>query len=452
MNIQTISDAIAAKTTELDTVLAKSEPTMDDVATAKTLNTEIEGMQNQLTEVKSFESIKAANAARVAGNATPVNRLPQTPTIKVGETSAKANMTDAEYKATVTGLFVGGLTSEAARAKYQEITGVDYKTHTQGNDATGGIFVPNVVSSYIISLKESYGVFRRVSRVEPMTSESTTIWRDGDDVIAYWGSELANYVESDMSWDAVTLNVKKLTAFSRLSEELIMNSTQNLGIRFANSVARQFARREDQAGFNGDGTSTFGGILGLDGKFKKLVVDGGGTWTTDANKQNAAGVQLTTAASANTYAEVVIGDFLAGKAKLPEYARGGASWYINRVVHGATMERLAYATGGATAAELAGSFGERFLGYPVTFVDVMPSVEANSQIFAYFGDLSLATTFGDRQQVSIKQDASIGFVNDTVAVKATQYVDINVHDIGNYNATAANRVAGPVIAFSLQNA
>jgi hypothetical protein len=99
MNIQTISDAIAAKTTELDTVLAKSEPTMEDVVTAKTLNTEIEGLQNQLTEVKSFESIKAANAARVAGNATPVNRLPQTPTVKVGETSAKANMTDAEYKA-----------------------------------------------------------------------------------------------------------------------------------------------------------------------------------------------------------------------------------------------------------------------------------------------------------------------------------------------------------------
>lgn len=450
MNIQTLSDTIAAKSSELETVLAKTEPTMDDVATAKTLNIEIEGLQAQLDELKSFDAIKSTAAQRAAVNNTPVNRLPKTSVsdIKVGESSAKANMPEAEYKQFVTGLFVGGLASEAARAKYSEVTGVDYKTHTQGNDATGGIFVPTEVSSLIINLKDSYGVFRRNSRVEPMGSESIRILRTGDDVTAYWGTELGTATASDMSFDGVFLNAKKMYAFSALSEELIMNSTQNLGLRFAESVARQFAKKEDEAGFLGDATSTYGGCLGLDGAFKKLVVDGGGTWTTDADKSKAAGVQV---ATGNAYSEVVIGDFLTGKNKLPTYALAGAKWYFHKVAFGATAERLAYAAGGSTAAELSSSFGQRFLGYPVEYVDVMPSAEANSQIFAYFGNLGQASSFGDRMSTAIKQDASKGFDTDTVYVKATQYVDIKVHDIGNYNATAASRVAGPVIAFSTLN-
>lgn len=451
MNIQTISDTIAAKSAELETVLAKTEPTMDDVAKAKSLNSEIEGLQGQLSELKSLEDIKAAATKRAAVNNTPVNKLPSTPAadIKVGNSSAKANMPEAEYKQYVTGLFVGGLRSEAARAKYSEVTGVDYKTHTQGNDAQGGIFVPTETSSLIINLKDSFGSFRRNSRVESLGSESIRIFRMGDDVTAYWGSELGTQTASDMSFDGVTLNAKKLYALAVLSEELIMNSTQNLGLRFAESVARQFAKKEDEAGFLGDGTSTYGGCIGLDGAFKKLVVDGGGTWTTDAQKQNAGSVQL---ASGNAYSEVVIGDFLGAKNKLPTYALAGAKWYIHKVAFGATAERLAYATGGATAAELAGSFGQRLLGYPVEYVDVMPSAEANSQIFAYFGNLAQASTFGDRMSTSIKQDTSKGFDTDTVYVKATQYIDIKVHDIGNYSATASARSAGPIVALSLQNA
>lgn len=448
MNIQTISDAISAKSAELETVLAKTEPTMDDVATAKTLHNEIDGLEKQLAELKSLEDIKAAAAQRAAVNNTPVNRLPNTQSITVGDSSAKANMADADYKAYVTGLFVGGLTNEAARQKYAEVTGTQYKTHTQGNDATGGIFVPTETSSLIISLKDTYGVFRRNSRIEPMGSESITIFRDGDDVTAYWGSELGTMTDSDMSFDGVTLNAKKMYAYAKLSEELIMNSTQNLGLRFAQSVARQFAKKEDEAGFLGDGTSTYGGVLGLDGSFKKLVVDNGGTWTTDADKVKAGSVVATTG---NLWSESVITDFTTGKAKLPTYALSGAKWYFSGPAFAANAERLAYAAGGSTAAELASSFGQRFLGYPVEIVDVLPKTDANSQIFAYFGNLALASTFGDRMGTAIKQDASLGFATDTVHVKATQYVDIKVHEIGNYNATATSRVAGPIIAFSSIN-
>lgn len=444
MNLQQINDTIVAKSAELETLLAKTEPSMDEVKAAKTLNEEIDGLTAQAEEIKSFDAIKAKNAQRAAEVKTAVNKLPQTSDVKVGESSAKANMPEAEYKAYVTGLFVGGLQNEAARQKYAEVTGIDYKTHTQGNDATGGIFVPTETSSLIINLKDTYGSFRRNVRVEPMSSESIRIFRTGDDVTAYWGSETGTLSSSDMSFDAVTLNAKKMYALAVLSEELVMNSTQNLGLRFAESVARQFAKKEDQAGFLGDGTSTYGGVLGLYGKLNKVLTDGGGTWTNDTHKGYLGSAQV---CAGNLFSEVTMGNLIAGMRKVPTYALTGAKWYFNKVAFGETAERLAYAQGGSTAAELAGSFGQRLFGYPVEFVDVMPGTDANSQVFAWFGNLSQAATLGDRMTTAIKQDASKGFDTDTIYVKATQYLDIKVHEMGNYNATAASRETGPIVGF-----
>jgi HK97 family phage major capsid protein len=281
-----------------------------------------------------------------------------------------------------------------------------------------------------------------------MGSETIRIFRMNDDITAHWGSELGNYTASDMSFGSVVLTSKKLTAYAQISEELSLNATVNLGQRFAESVARQFAKKEDEAGFNGDGTSAFGGITGVGNKFRQVLEAGGGTWTNDANKANLGGVQVI---SGNLFTEATITDFITGYSKLPTYARAGAKLYINKTAFSASGERLAYSAGGVTAAEIAGSYGMRFLGFPVEIVDVMPSADANSQVFAYFGNLSQAASMGDRMSTSIKTDTSLGFQNDSIFVKATEYVDIAVHDVGNYSATASTRVAGPILAFVSQN-
>jgi HK97 family phage major capsid protein len=448
MTIQQLTDAIRVKSTELEVLTNIAEPTAEDVAKATELNNEIDTLTNQVNEAKSFDAIKQKNAKRIAEIKTTVNDLPSTTTVKVGESSAKSNMSEADYKSYVTGLFVSGLANDGARKKYTDVTGVEYKAHTQGTDANGGLFVPEETSSYIIDLKEQYGVFRRNVRIEPMGSETSRIFRMNDDITAHWGSELGNYTKSEMSFGSVVLTSKKLTAYAQISEELSLNATVNLGQRFAESVARQFAKKEDEAGFNGDGTSSFGGITGVGNKFRQVLEAGGGTWTNDANKANLGGVQVI---SGNLFTEATITDFITGYSKLPTYARAGAKLYINKTAFSASGERLAYSAGGVTAAEIAGSYGMRFLGFPVEIVDVMPSADANSQVFAYFGNLSQAASMGDRMSTSIKTDTSLGFQNDSIFVKATEYVDIAVHDVGNYSATASTRVAGPIVAFVSQN-
>ena len=449
MNIQQLTDAVRVKSEELEVLTNIAEPTSEDVASATKLNDEIDALQNQVNEAKSFDAIKSKNAARVKEVKTVVNQLPTEPKISGGESAAKSNMKPEEFKSYVTGLFVSGLTNENARAKYAEVTGTEYKTHTQNQDATGGLFVPEETSSYIIDLKETYGVFRRNARVEPMGSETIRIFRMNDDITAYWGSEVGTYTASDMTFGSVTLTAKKLTALAAISEEVNMNATVNLGQRFAESVARQFAKKEDEAGFNGDATSTYGGILGLAKKFQSVLEAGGGTWTNDTNKGYLGGAQVI---SGNLFSEATLADFVTGVRKLPTYAIPGAKFFINKLAFGASAERIAVSAGGVTAAEIAGSFGTRFLGYPVEFVDVMPSTDANSQVFAYFGNLAQAASMGDRMSTSIKIDTSLGFQTDTIYAKATEYVDIAVHDVGNYNATAASRTAGPIVAFVSQNA
>ena len=155
--------------------------------------------------------------------------------------------------------------------------------------------------------------------------------------------------------------------------------------------------------------------------------------------------------SGNLFSEATLSDFVTGYSKLPTYARAGAKLFVNKTAFSASGERLALGAGGVTAAEIAGSFGMRFLGFPVEIVDVMPSTDANSQVFAYFGNLAQAASMGDRMSTSIKTDTSLGFQNDTIYVKAAEYVDIAVHDVGNYSATASTRVAGPIVAFVSQN-
>jgi HK97 family phage major capsid protein len=75
----------------------------------------------------------------------------------------------------------------------------------------------------------------------------------------------------------------------------------------------------------------------------------------------------------------------------------------------------------------------------------MPSVEANSQVAALLGDLSLAALFGDRRMTTIAMSEHANFANDEWAIRGTERYDINVHDVGNADATAANRVAGPMV-------
>lgn len=310
------------------------------------------------------------------------------------------------------------------------------RAHTEQSNEKGGIFVPVEVGNEIIDLREEYGVFRRNAKVVPMASETKTEPRRTGGLTAYAVGETDGITESEKSWDMISLVAKKWGVIAKYSTEVSEDASISTADDLISEMAYAFANKEDECGFNGDGTSTYHGMTGVRTKLKGL----------DATIANIAGLVVGTG---NAYSELVAGDFLAVLGKTPEYVftRSQPKWYCSQTFWATVMQKLVLAAGGVSASEMEKQVTKMFLGYPVEISQVMPKVEGNSQVCALFGALELAAMLGDRRSftVSTSDSNEDDFKKDLLSIKATTRSDINVHDVGNASATASLQVAGPIV-------
>ena len=151
MTIQTTNDAIVAKGKDLDILLWKSERTMDDVQAIKALGEELKTLKSQLSDLETAEDLRKQRAAE---KAAPVatNDVTTTVVVKGSRIDALQPEQKSQY---IAGRFLQAAMkgSESAKQELKEI-GVEFKTHTESVDATGGVLVPNEVSNYKIQVKE----------------------------------------------------------------------------------------------------------------------------------------------------------------------------------------------------------------------------------------------------------------------------------------------------------
>lgn len=333
---------------------------------------------------------------------------------------------DAEKEAYLAGLFYAG-----AFYNHQDSINALNKhgiqmAQTTGDNSKGGYLVPELLENRIIRLVEEYGVFRRESRVMPLgVGGSMSIPRRTDGYTAYFVGENAEGTQSDLTFDQIRLEAKKLMVLSRWSSELPEDAAVQLGDLITQEMAYAFALKEDECGFKGDGTSTYGGIVG-------------------AENALAAGSKVTTASNVDTFGEITIATFEEAVGKLPLYPGIMPKWYVHQSCWANVMQRLAMAAGGNMVENYEGGVGKSFLGYPVVISQVLQSGTSSTDIsgntFGYFGDLNMASTFGDKRGMTIATDGSIYFTSDAIALRGTCRFDINVHERGD----ASN--AGPLLA------
>jgi HK97 family phage major capsid protein len=301
--------------------------------------------------------------------------------------------------------------------------GITIKAHTEGVNSQGGFLVPDEMAAELVTLREQYGVFRRNAKIYRMTSDTLRIPRKNTGLTAYWVGEAIAATESTMGFDNVQLVAKKLTALTTVSNELLEDSIIDLASDVANEIAYQFAFKEDDAGFNGDGTSTYGGVVGLN------------TALSDSTYQISDGGQT-------AYSGVTVAEVSGGFKKLPQWAyqRGNVKIYCSRAAYSGVFERLALSAGGVTAAEMTAGIREpRFFGYPVEYTQVIPATESGGAVFAYIGDLSQACYLGDRRATSIafSDSALNAFEQDERVVRGTERVDIVCANVGSSSASGA---------------
>ena len=298
------------------------------------------------------------------------------------------------------------------------------KGHQEGVNTQGGFLVPDLMENELITLREEYGVFRRNARVFPMQGDTLRIPKRQTGLTAYFVGETAAGTESTQTFDSVQLVAKKLMALTTVSNELLEDAVVAIGDDIAGEIAYQFAFKEDDAGFNGTGSSTYGGIVGL------------------ATALSNATYQVSTT-SVTTKAAVTIAHVSEAFALLPAWAsqRSNVKIFCNKSTYHAIFERLAMSAGGTTAAEIgAGMSQPRFFGYPVEFSQAIAyPADADGNVIAYIGDLAQACYFGDKRQTSIafSDSALNAFEQDERVVRGSQRFDIVAANVGSSSATGA---------------
>jgi len=294
---------------------------------------------------------------------------------------------------------------------------------SEGINTAGGYLVPEFFETAIIRIVESFGVFRQNAYVYPMGSDTVTVPRRNTGYTVYYVAENAEITASDMAFNQIRLTAKKAAILTQVSNELNEDEVIGMAGLMSEEFGYALALAEDQAGFLGDATSTYGGMVGLKNKL-------------------AAGCIYDAVSGNVSFSTLDLADFNKAKGTLPQYNGAQNRWYISKQGFAQSMELLAVAAGGTTNRDIASGMQQTFLGDPVVFSQVLPTTSASqvSTIVAYYGDLRMAATMGTRRAMNIQSDSSIYFKQDAIAVRCTERFDINIHGIG----TAT--VCGPIVA------
>jgi len=278
------------------------------------------------------------------------------------------------------------------------LSGDDAKMKEMTTDATGspyaGYTVDSELSAEIRHLITEYGVARREMTSIPLTKNSYKANNLATDVTVYWVDEGAVIGSTQAVLGQEELTLKKLGAIVTLTSELLEDTEIDFVSFLASRVAEGFAKAEDMAFFNGDGTSTYGGFTGL-------------LNATDINEVTLLGT---------TFASVTADDLLDMIDKTPSGALANAKFYYHRtiksIIRKLKSQDLQYiyqapsATGPATV-----------WGYPEVLVEAMPSKTetAADKSFVLFGDLRKACILGYKSSGLVASRFNAGTIRNVAA-------------------------------------
>lgn len=400
---------------------AREDLNDDERTEIDTLNAQRETLNKQLDTAIKYEAIVASKM----GKAPPVDHKPSAEAkdipIRFKSAFRKGVFNTAEDAYNSGQWALAALYGNKKAKQYCRENGMGLRISnamTTGDNTKGGFLVPEPLEASIIELREQFGVFGREAQQITMGDAVMNVPKLSSELTSYWVGENSAITPSDMGLAQVRLEARKLAVLAAISSELNEDSIISVAEMLARSVAYKFSYDEDNAGFNGDGTSTYGGINGA-----KNALLAGSTVT-------ATGI-TTNATLTMTVFENAIG-------KLPEYAGIQPKWYFHKNVWANTIQRLLDAVSGNSGMDVANGMPRTFLGYPVVTSQVLySSTGATGVIFGYFGDLRMAAMMGRRRGMTMASDNSVYFTQDATAVRATQRLDINVHDVGTTSAAGS---------------
>ena len=408
---------------------------------------EAEGKMNEITELeKQAEVIKSKNAMLQKSKALQASVKDSQEKIKT-KTAVLPNI-EVKYSGKSKYFESNEQAVNAAKAMIGAAR-MDYKYANTLNNVDGGYAVPDSVATGVERLVDEYGVFRKHAKVVKTDSNNYTFLKQYEGGTATFVSEGGAITEtSPISIQKVNLVPKKIAAYARLSSELNDDALVNIADEIVNQLATQYAKKEDQCGFIGDGTSTYGGMVGANYTARQILEAAGGTWTNDTHKGYLGSAVV---AAGNAWSEITAANLDAMLIKIATWANNGV-FFCSKEFLNDVFVRLLDAPSGLVASDRSKALQLTWRGVPIVTTQVMPTAGANSQVPLLYADLSMGSVLCDRSQlvVDTTPDAS-DFLNDLITIKTKKRFDIVNHDAGNYHATAASRTKGAIVSLITLN-
>jgi HK97 family phage major capsid protein len=424
----------AVKARSLDTLMKRAEKIKSKISF-------YERKAEKEREIRSVLERAAPASVVTKESAMPVDKrivaLPGHSTLRA---FTGHNAAERAYRA---GMHIRGyIFGDAEARRWCQDHGVESRAQAGGINGLGGVLVADEMSREIIRLVEEYGVFPQYARRVQMNSDTLVIARRKSGLAARPVGENVEITASDVEFDNVQLVAKIWGCANRIPNSLLEDSVIDLADTMAIEIAQAYAEAFDNAGFIGDGSSSYHGTVGA----ATAIVDG----------THSAGV-VSAKTNNTTFDMLELRDFTSVIAKLPMYAKRNAAWYISPVGFGAAMTRLALnpgaatsgagtqtiSGGGNTSSEVGSGWNTlNFLGFPVRLTHSLESnlTGTTGKVACLFGDLAQAATFGERRSIGIQTARERYIELDQTLIHATTRNAMVVHDLGS---TAK---AGPLVA------
>lgn len=307
-----------------------------------------------------------------------------------------------------------------------------HKAADEGIDTAGGFLVPGELSTAIADLRDLYGAFRRRARIVPMKHDSMHVPRragaqgpTGASGAFFMGGNTAATATS-FNVDTIGLTAKKIGSIVLLSSELEDDAISSMVDYIANEIAWAFAVKEDDCAFNGDGTSTYGGMRGI----RSIVLDG-----------NHATAKVVAASAHNTFLTLDATDIANLMTQVRASAIPNAAWFVSQTGFAQTFCRLSAGSGYLYSADVDGIMTPFYMGFPVIFSQKLPLVSTTltGQGMMAFGDMYAGGILGERRGITIKRSPERYLDSDQIAILGTQRFHAIPHDLGD--ATNAGSIA-----------
>lgn len=279
---------------------------------------------------------------------------------------------------------------------------------SEGTATAGGYLVPEEFQSEIVRLFPQFGVVRANCRIIPMQSDIIHIpAAGGQDNSATWTNEAAAIINTNVNFRECVLNINKLAAIPKVTNELLLDASVPVIQYLAERVAYAFAKEEDNQGFNGTG-SPFVGMLVATGV--PTTPHQGGTGFICLSYQDLVN------ATANLYAN----------------ALSNAKFYFHRSMIGQVRGLIT-----TVGAPIFGLNTTDIGGFPLVSCEILPARSSSNSAtggtpYAIFGDMRNGLAMGERGVMTMRltEEGTVGgdnlFEKDMVALRFIERVAFGV--------------------------